>query len=414
MIVYSSAEEAICQIPQTAERLFVQGAAATPTHLLEALIASASRFTDLEIIHLHVEGSSAHGNVEYAKHLKVANLFVGSGMRPHMAQPNVDYIPIFLSEIPNLFRSGRRKPDVAFVQVSPPDIHGYCSLGTSVDVALAAIETADFVIAQINNRMPRTHGDGIVHVSHIDCAVEHSAQLPQHPASTPGDLEKAIGVNVAELIEDGSTLQMGIGKIPDAVLASLTGHKHLGVHTEMMSDGILPLIECGAIDNNRKVVRPGKTTTGFLVGTQKLYDYVDDNPAVTVLDIAYINNPHRISRNPKVCAINSAVEVDITGQVCADSIGSKIISGVGDFIRGASLSEGGKPIIALPSRTNSGRPRIVETLQTGAGVVTTRAHVHYVVTEYGTVDLYGKGLDERRKLLASIAHPEDREALLRG
>lgn len=305
--------------------------------------------------------------------------------------------------------------DVALVQVSPPDIHGFCSLGTSVDVALAAVEMATHVIAQVNPKMPRTHGDGFIHVSQFHSLVWHESELPVLDyGAQASEATTQIGKNVASLIEDGSTLQMGIGSIPDQVLKNLTGHKHLGMHTEMMSDGVMPLIENGIIDNSLKKLNAGHCVTGFMAGTRKLYDFVDDNPQIRVMDIAYVNDTHIIRQNPRVVAINSAIEIDLTGQVCADSIGTYQFSGIGgqmDFIRGASLSEDGKPVIALPSTTSRGLSRIVPFLKEGAGVVTTRGHVHWVVTEYGIINLYGKNLKQRAKALIDIAHPDHREAL---
>jgi acyl-CoA hydrolase len=300
------------------------------------------------------------------------------------------------------------------VQVSPPDKHGYCSLGVSVDGSRAAVNNAKTVIAQINPNMPRTHGDGIIHKSQIDFAVEVDDALPEFPPAELQETELKIGRHCANLVEDGATLQMGIGSIPDAVLASLTSHKNLGVHTEMFSDGLISLLESGVANNSKKRIHPNRTVASFLVGSKKLYNYVDDNPNVAMLDCAYVNDTSVIRRNPKVTAINSAIEVDLTGQVCADSIGTRQYSGVGgqmDFIRGASLSEGGKPIIALPSTTRKGLTRIVPYLKQGAGVVTTRAHVHYIVTEYGSVQLYGKSLRERAKALIQISHPDHQEEL---
>ncbi len=399
------------------QRIFVHGGAATPTRLIDALVEQSPRLRDVELIHLHTSGDGAYAKPEYARSFRVANLFVGENMRRHLDGDRVDYLPLFLSEIPRLFRSGRRALDIALVQVSPPDRRGYCSLGVSVDVARAAVDSAKLVIAQVNRHMPRVHGDGFVHIDQLDWLVEHDAPLPEVPALEPSEEEKAIGHHAASLIEDGATLQMGIGAVPDAVLAALKNHRHLGVHTEMWSDGLLPLLECGAVDNSRKVIHPGRTVSGFVVGTRRVYDYVDDNPTVGQYDIGYVNRVSVINRNPKVTAINSAVEIDLTGQVCADSIGHRVISGVGgqmDFIRGAMTSEGGKPIIALTSRTRKGIPRIVPTLRPGAGVVTTRAHVQLVITENGAVDLYGKTLNERAQLLISIAHPDDREALARA
>lgn len=399
------------------QRVFVRGGAATPERLLDAVAAEAERLTDLELIHLHTHGSAPHAQVGPARHLRVANLFVGANMRKLLDGDRVDYLPCFLSEIPALFRSGRRPLDVALLHVSPPDRHGLCTLGTSVDIARAAFDAAKIVIAQINPRMPRVHGDGVIAFSDLDHYVEVDDPLPEPPAHALGDAERAIGRHCAELIEDGSCLQMGIGAVPDAVLGALSGHRHLGIHTEMWSDGALALLESGAVDNSRKSIHPGRTISGFVMGSRKLYDFVDDNPEVMQLDIGYVNDTRVISRNAKVVAINSAVEVDLTGQICADSIGHRIISGVGgqmDFIRGASLSPGGKPIIALTSRTERGASRIVATLRPGAGVVTTRAHVHYVVTEHGIADLYGKTLAERARALIAIAHPDDRESLDRA
>ncbi len=411
-----TADEAVNHINSN-QRVFVHGGVATPTALVQALVREARRLHNVELIHLHTSGDAAYAKPEYARSFRVANLFVGQNMRHQLDGNRVDYLPCFLSEIPQLFRSGRRALDAALVQVSPPDKRGYCSLGVSVDVARAAVDSAKVVIAQVNRHMPRVHGDGFVHIDQLDWLVEHDEPLPEVPVTVPSDEERAIGHHAAALVEDGATLQMGIGAVPDAVLASLKGHRHLGVHTEMWSDGLLPLLECGAVDNSQKVVHPGRTVSGFVVGTRRVYDYIDDNPTITQYDIGYVNRVSVINRNPKVTAINSAVEIDLTGQVCADSIGHRVISGVGgqmDFIRGAMTSEGGKPIIALTSRTRKGAPRIVPTLRPGAGVVTTRAHVQFIITENGAVDLYGKTLNERAQLLISIAHPDDQEGLERA
>jgi 4-hydroxybutyrate CoA-transferase len=319
-----------------------------------------------------------------------------------------------LSEIPQLFRSGRRPIDVALIHVSPPDKHGYCTLGTAVDITKAAFESAKFVVAQINSQMPRVQGDGLIHVSRFHASIEVNDPLPEIKSPKLTDIDLKIGANVASLIENGATIQVGIGAIPNAVLASLKNHRNLGIHSEMWSDGMVDLIQSGAVDNSKKAVHVGRSVSTFLMGTKRLYDFVNDNPSVIQLECDYVNNPNVIARNPKVAAINSAIEIDLTGQVCADSIGSSIYSGVGgqmDFIRGASLSPGGKPILALTSRTRHGISRIVSTLKPGAGVVTTRAHVHYVVTEYGIADLYGKTLSERAKALIAIANPLDWEKL---
>lgn len=399
---------------QPGMRVFVHGAAATPTLLLEALAKDHARLKNTEVMHLHTVGPAS-----YASHpeFRVTNLFVGENIRTRLDYERVDYLPCFLSEIPQLFRSGARRPDVALVQVSPPDAHGFCSLGTSVDVARAAVDSATIVLAQVNPKMPRTHGDGVIPFSRITAYWECGVELPESSSKAPGMVEQSIAAHVAELVEDGSTLQVGIGAVPDAVLASLKGHRHLGVHTETFSDGLLPLVECGAIDNSLKQCHRGHITTSFISGSQALYSFVHDNPSVLFLESDYINDVKNIARNPKVIAINSAVEVDLTGQVVADSIGHRVISGVGgqmDFIRGATLSPGGKAIIALPSRTKKEKPRIVSALQPGAGVVTTRAHVHFIVTEYGSANLYGKTLSERAKEMIRISHPDDREELSRA
>lgn len=407
---YADARAALSLV-QSHHRIFVHGAAATPQLLLEALVQEAPRLNDVELIHLHTEGTCPQA---LEKKFRIANLFVGANIRSHLDGQRIDYLPCFLSEIPHLFRSRRRPIHVAFLHLSSPDQHGYCTLGTSVDVARAAVETADILIAQINRQMPRVHGDGFVHIDQLDAYIEVDVPLPTTPPHKASRVDETIGQYVGGLIEDGSCLQAGIGTIPDAVLGQLHQHRNLGVHSEMWSDGILSLIKSGAITNSQKTVHPGKTVSAFVMGSQAVYDFINDNPSVIQLPSDYVNSPNTICRNRKVVAINSAVEIDLTGQVCADSVGSKIISGVGgqmDFMRGATLSEGGKPIIALPSRTKDGRSRLVSTLKTGAGVVTTRAHVHYVVTEYGVADLFGQTLYERAKSLIKIAHPEDRDQL---
>ncbi len=399
---------------QSGHRVFIHGAAATPNILIDALIEHSDRLRDVEIIHIHTEGEAKYASSQFEKSFRVVNLFVGTNIRDRLNGDRVDYLPCFLSEIPQLFLSGKRPIHVALLHLSPPDQHGYCTLGTSVDVAKTAFHCADIVLAQINQQMPRTHGDGFLHISHLDHYVEVDVPLPQPKKIFLTESEKDIGKYVSELIEDGSCLQIGIGSVPDAVLASLENHRHLGLHTETWSDGVLNLIQRGVIDNSEKKVHVDKSVSSFVLGSQAVYDFVHDNPAVVQLCADYINNPNVICRNDKVVAINSAVEVDLTGQICADSVGSRIISGVGgqmDFMRGASLSEGGKPIIALTSRTRKGASRLVPQLKSGAGVVTTRTHAHYIVTEYGVANLYGKTLNERARALISIAHPEDRENL---
>lgn len=412
---HSSAEEAVHHI-YSGQRIFIHGGAATPTLLINALLMRAAELNNVELIHLHTEGSMTWADKAYEKSFKITNLFVGANARETIDYERIDYIPCFLSEIPNLFLSKQRPIDVALLHLSPPDQHGYCSLGVSVDVAKAAYESANLVIAQINTQMPRVHGDGFIHINDIDHFIEVDTPLIEANRKEPDETSKRIANNVASLIEDGSCLQIGIGAIPDAVLSSLSDRRNLGVHSEMWSDGVLNLIKSGAIDNSKKQVHAGKTVSGFIIGSKSVYEFINDNPAVVQLGIDYVNNPNIIARNKKVIAINSATSVDLTGQICADSIGPRIISGVGgqmDFIRGASLSAGGKPIIAIPSRTRKSQSRIVASLLPGSGVVTTRAHVHYIVTEFGVANLYGKTIGERAKSLIEIAHPEDREWLSR-
>ncbi|NUQ25159.1 MAG: acetyl-CoA hydrolase/transferase family protein [Saprospiraceae bacterium] len=408
-------EEAV-SIIASGERVFIHTAGAAPRILINALAGRAGELRDVELVHLHTEAEAPFTLPENRKSFRVNNLFVGGNIRKAVQEGVADYIPVFLSEVPNLFRRRTLPLDAAMLQVSPPDKNGYCTLGISVDASLAAAQTARKLIAELNPNMPRTHGDGVIHISKFHKVVEVDYPLPTLPEVAPTDIEMRIGRFVAELVDDGATLQMGIGSIPNAALLAMTNHKGLGIHTEMFSDGILDLIERGVITNEHKEKHRNHIVTGFMLGTKKLYDFVHDNPLVRVLDIAYVNDTAVIRQNPKVTAINSAIEIDITGQVCADSIGTKIYSGVGgqmDFIRGASLSDRGKPIIALPSSTNSGVSRITTLLNAGAGVVTTRAHVHYIVTEYGIAHLHGKNLRQRAKQLISIAHPDHRDRLER-
>ncbi|MBC7775788.1 MAG: acetyl-CoA hydrolase/transferase family protein [Phycisphaerae bacterium] len=414
---YVSAEQAL-QIIQSGQRVFVHGSASTPVFMLQQLAKQAPRLRDVELISISLYGDVTVDKPEYSPSFRFNSLFVSGSIRKAVNEGYADYVPVFLSEIPELFKRGILPLDVAIVQVSEPDTHGYCSLGTSVDIARSAVNNARHIIAQVNPQVPRTHGDGMVHISSFHAMVRHESPLQEMPyADELSAAELQIGKRVAELTEDRSTLQMGIGSIPDAVLRCLHQHKDLGVHTEMFSDGLVDLLEKGVVNNRFKKIHPGKTVTAFALGTRRLYDFVDDNPAIAFLDIDYVNDASVIRRNNRVVAINSAIELDITGQVCADSIGTQHYSGVGgqmDFMRGAALSEGGKPILALTARTARGIPRIVPMLKPGAGVVTTRAHVHYVVTEYGTAFLFGKNLRERAKALIAIAHPADREALERA
>jgi acyl-CoA hydrolase len=411
-----SADEAV-GVVRSGDRVFLHTAAATPLRLVEALTARAAELSDVEVLSLHTEGPAPYAAPEHAASFRVNALFVGPNVRQAIDEGRGDFVPVFLSEIPQLLRSRALPIDVALVHVSPPDRHGFCSLGVSVDVSLAAVESARRVVAQVNPRMPRTHGDGMIHVGRFDRVVEVDDELPERSPEPLGDAERAIGRHVASLIEDGATIQTGIGAIPTAVLGALGGHRELGVHTEMFSDGMVDLVEAGVITGSRKRVHPGKVLTTFLMGTRRLYDFVDDNPLVLMRDVAFVNDTAIIRQNPKAVAINSAIEVDLTGQVCADSIGTRIYSGVGgqmDFVRGASLSPGGRPVIALPSVTSRGQSRIVPFLLPGAGVVTTRAHVHYVVTEHGIASLYGRNLRQRAAALTEIAHPDHRETLAKA
>jgi len=414
MTRYTTAVEAVKMV-QPGHRVFLHGSAATPKYLIEALQARHEELSNVELVSITNLGDLDFDKAEYRKSFYFNSLFTSANTRSVVNSNDGDYVPVFLSQIPQLFTQGILPIDIAMIQVSPPDIHGYCSLGTSVDIARSAVDNAKLVIAQVNRRMPRTHGDGYLHVSSIDALVEHESELPEvNYASKVDEATIKIGQNVAALIEDGSTLQMGIGSIPDQVLKNLSNHKNLGIHTEMFSDGILPLLQSGVINNSRKKINIGRSVTGFMAGTRNLYDFVHDNPSIRVMDISYVNDTSVIRKNPKVTAINSAIEIDMTGQVCADSIGTMQYSGIGgqmDFMRGASLSEGGKPIIALPSVTAKGISRIVPFLKPGAGVVTTRGHVHWVVTEFGTVNLFGKSLKQRAQALINIAHPQHREFL---
>ncbi|WP_370003091.1 acetyl-CoA hydrolase/transferase family protein [Winogradskyella sp.] len=407
------AEEAV-KIIKSNDRVYIQAAAAAPQRLINAMSARHEELRNVEICQLHTEGSAPYANPEFAKSFHVNSFFIGKNVRHTLKAGNGSYTPVFLSEVPLLFKQNIIDLDVVLIHVSVPDQHGYCSLGVSVEATLAAIDNATTVIAQVNKNMPRTHGAGIIHHTEIDYFVECDDEIPTMEMSVPTDIESKIGDYVASLIEDRSTLQMGIGSIPNAVLTRLTNHKDLGLHTEMFSDGVIDLILNDVINGNYKKINRGRALTTFLIGSKRLYDYVDDNPFVEMRASNYTNNTSYIKQNPRMVAINSAIEIDVTGQVCADSIGASMYSGVGgqmDFIRGASLSKGGKAIIALPSVTRKGISRIVPFLKNGAGVVTTRAHVHYVVTEYGIANLYGKTIKERVKALVSIAHPNHREEI---
>ncbi len=414
---WMTAQDAVSLV-KSGDRVFIHGSAATPVTLVNALLARAGDLKDVELVCISTLGELGLERPEVQKGFFLNALFVSANMRSVVDGARGDYVPVFLSEIPLLFERGILPVDVALVHVSPPDRHGYCSLGVSVDIARSAVRNARLVIAQVNPRMPRTLGDGQVHISRFAALVEVNDELPEVDYSAEiGPNEERIASLIAGMVEDGSTLQMGIGAIPDAILRGLGGHKDLGIHTEMCSNGIIDLVRSGVVTNKFKKKHRGKVVTSFAIGTRALYDLVDDNPNFAFLDAQYVNDGKVIRENPKVVAVNSAIELDLTGQVCADSIGTYQISGVGgqmDFMRGASLSQGGKPIIALCSTTRKGASKIVPFLREGAGVVTTRAHMHYVVTEHGVADLYGKNLQQRARALIAIAHPAHRDALERA
>lgn len=416
-LIYTTPESAV-ELVQSGNRVFMHGSAATPVTLINALLKRAGIITGVELTAISTFGKIDWNHPEVLNSFYLNSLFVSENIRGWANSNSGGYVPVFLSEIPLLFDRGILPLDVALIQVSPPDTHGYCTLGTSADVAISAVRNAKKIIALVNPRMPRVLGDGFVHVSRFDAAVWEEAELPEVDySSRANDITNKIGQQIASLIEDGATLQLGIGAIPDAVLSHLTNHKNIGIHTEMFSDGIIPLVEKGVITNSLKKIEPGKIATTFILGTRKVYDFANNNPFINCMDVSFVNDARIILKNPKVCAINSAIEIDITGQVCADSIGTYQYSGIGgqmDFMRGAALSAGGKPIIALPSTTSKGISRIVPQLKPGAGVVTTRGHIHYVATEFGVVNLYGKNMEQRARLLASIAHPDHKDMLERA
>ena len=414
-INFVTPEEAV-QVIKSGDRIHIHSVACAPQKLIEAMCERGRRheFYNVRLQHLHTEGDAPYANKEFEGIFQLESFFVGHNVRKQTQEGWADYIPVFLFETQRLIREGHCRPNIAMVQVSPPDKHGFVSLGTSVDATLAAVETADTVIGVINPNIPRAFGEAMIRLEQIDIFCQDDTPLIEaHPAPI-SEIDCKIGKNCAELIEDGATLQMGIGAIPNAVLSQLGNHKNLGIHTEMFADGVLPLYEKGVVNGKKKKIDNGKIVSTFLMGSKEVYDFIDDNPAVQMMDVAYTNNPYIIAKNPRVTAINSAVSVDITGQVNADSIGTKFYSGVGgqvDFIRGASLSEKGKPIIAMPSVTAKGVSKIANTLLPGAGVVTSRFHIHWLVTEYGAAYLYGKTLQDRAKAIIAIAHPDHQEEL---
>jgi len=413
-----SAEEAV-KVIKSGQRVFLTGNCSVPQAVMKALVGRAPALQDVEIVQVLTVGDADYVAPEMDGHLRVNTLFVSDNIRKAFHEGRADFTPCFLSEIPSLFTQGFLPLDAALIHVSPPDEHGFCSLGVEVGVTKTAAQAASVVIAEVNPHMPRTLGDAFLHVSKLDYIVPVDYELPERPMGEPTNLARKIAQHIAGLIPDGATLQMGIGVIPDAVLNELVSHKHLGVHTELFSDGIIDLIQRGVIDGERKTLHPGKVIAGFMLGTNRLYRFVDDNPIIELHPTEYVNDPFVIARNERMVAINSAIEIDLTGQVCSDSIGPRIYSGVGgqiDFIYGASRSKGGVPIIAMPSTATvrgTATSKIVPLLKEGAGVVTTRNHVRYVVTEYGVADLYAKTIRQRARALIDIAAPEFREGLER-
>jgi acyl-CoA hydrolase len=409
-----SAEDAVSSI-KSGDRVYLSGNAATPYTLIDALAARGNDLENVQLIHVLLLGDDPLSKPEMEGHFRHNSLFVGPADRAAVNEGRADYVPIFLNEIPSLFYSGIIPLDVAILHVSPPDEHGFMSLGVECLASKAAAQCAKTVICQVNDRMPRILGDTFFHVSAAQKIVEVSKELPELKAKPFTDVEAKIGENVASLVEDGATLQLGIGAIPDATLASLKGRRDLGIHTEMVSDGVMKCIEEGLITGARKSLHPGKVVLTFAFGSTELYDFVDNNPLFEMHPVDYTNDPFVVARNERMVGVNSAIEVDLTGQVCSDSIGTYIYSGFGgqvDFIRGAAKSKGGKPVIALPATAKKGTmSRIVPTLKPGAGVVTTRADVHYVVTEFGVAHVHGRNLSERAKALIEVAHPDFREEL---
>ena len=417
-VKFTTAEEAV-KVIKSGDHIHLSSVASAPQCLIKAMCerGRAGELKDVHIHHLHTEGPAPYSEPEFEGVFQLDSFFVGGNVRKTTQAGYADYIPVFLSETQRLYRCGAVPCNVAMIQVSRPDKHGFVSLGTSVDATLAAVECADTVIAVVNKYVPRAFGDAMIPMSKIDLFVEDDQPLEEAHFTAPNEVEIAIGKHCAALIEDGATLQMGIGAIPNAVLAQLGGHKNLGIHTEMFADGVLPLVRAGVINGEAKNIDKGKMVSTFLMGSNDVYNFIDDNPAVLMKDVGYTNDPYIIAKNDKVTAINSALQIDLTGQVCADSLGRKFYSGVGgqvDFVYGASLSKGGKAIIAMPSITNKGVSKICDTLMPGAGVVTTRSHMHWFVTENGAVDLYGKSLQERARLLISVAHPSAQEELDRA
>jgi 4-hydroxybutyrate CoA-transferase len=400
---------------ESGNRVYLAGGAGVPKKLIQGLTRRAGTLRNVELTHILTFAEAPYAQPGYQESFRVNALFIGENVRQAVHDGRADFTPVFLSEIPGLFRSGLLPIDVVLISLSPPDEHGFCSFGVEVGTTKPAAETAQIIIAEVNRQMPRTLGDCFIHVSRLNHVVEVDYPLPEAPQGGSSERHLQVGQHIAEMIPDGATLQMGIGNIPDAVLKNLSNHKDLGVHTELFSDGVIDMVEAGVITCARKTFHPGKIISGFLFGSQRLYNFAHNNPIIELHPTDYVNDPFNIAQNDKMVAINSALQVDLTGQVCADSIGSRIYSGVGgqvDFIRGAARSKGGLPIIAfLSTAKNDSLSRIVPMLNTGAGVVTTRNDVHYVVTEYGVASLYGKTVRQRAQELINIAHPKFREEL---
>jgi acetyl-CoA hydrolase len=410
-----SAQKA-AQKARSGERIFLTGNCSTPQAFLNALLERHQELTEVEVVQLLGFGPEEYITPDISEHIRINSLFIAPNIRKAVNSGLADFTPVFLSEIPHLFRSGRLLLDIAVIQVSPPDTHGYCSYGVEVGVTKSAAETAGLVIAEVNPNMPRTLGDSFIHVDQIDYFIDVSYELPEVIAPPANEIQQQIAKHIAELIPDAATLQMGIGGIPDAVLRNLEGHKNLGIHTELFSDGVMEMIQKGIITNSRKSIHPGKVVAGFVIGSKTLYSYIHDNPIFELHPTEYVNDPFVIAQNDRMISINSALEVDLTGQVCADSIGTAFYSGVGgqlDFVRGAARSEGGMTFIALPSTAKGGTvSRIAPTLQLGAGITTTRNDVHYIATEFGVADLFGRTINERVHALVNIAHPDFRDELM--
>nr|WP_314290373.1 acetyl-CoA hydrolase/transferase C-terminal domain-containing protein [uncultured Capnocytophaga sp.] len=413
MTKITSVDEAL-KVVKNDDFVYIHGGAAVPEILVNALVKRAPELRNVTIGHIHIEGEAPYADPLYKDSFYVNSFFLSRNVRNIMKAGNGSYTPVFLSDMPLLFDRKHIKVDVVLIQVSPPDKFGFCSMGVSVEASKSAIRNAKYVIAKVNEQMPRTYGDALIHIDEIDFLVEHNAPIFSLNLTQPNAIETQIARHIVPLIEDGSTLQLGIGNIPNATLAEMSHLKNLGIHTELLTEGVLGLVKKGVINGYEKKIDKGKIIASFVMGSQELYDFIDHNPSVEIAEASYTNEVSVIRQNPKVISINSAIEVDITGQVCADSIGTTIYSGFGgqiDFVRGAMLSEGGKSIIAFHSVTNEGESKIVPFLKQGAGVVTTRAHVQYIVTEYGVAELFGKNLKQRAKALIAIAHPNHRENL---